>query len=429
MAIDWSQYEVKDEGAPQSQIASTPFNQGSKMDWSKYEAPQEGEDEDLYPGEETGLFGVYHDIQEMLGNALDKGGDFVDQVPDNLSRIKEDVSKNGIRGVGHILGQLHAGNASLAKALVNTPHDFLKYMLRKNLAFDFPIPGTKLRSSDLVPHIPEDTGIEKALGLEADPERGDELTRAIPGIVAAGQGVKSLFSAGRKILKAPDLHQSIRDTQKVVNAATKDTGKVFDKVESEVGKRGLANIPVKPEVIEQAQSFLAKTTANKALIERAKSGEYKALRELQADLRVKGEKALASALKAENVEGEEILANRDEINQSIEKHLKDTGHEDLAEDLQGAKQRYKEIRKTYFSSPALAKVFGASQKVPKNPITLLGEESTELKRFMTKHPEVEKKLAKALSHKKSIKRLKGAGTILGIGTVSEVARKIFGGGK
>jgi len=391
-----------------SEVPETPFN---PMKSSLTQAPtaeqmsMASEDEDLYPGEEPGVFGAYHDIQDMLGNALDRGGDFLDQVPENLSRIKEDISKNGIRGVGHVLGQLHAGNANLAKALVNTPHDFLKYMLRKNLAVDIPIPGTKWHTSDLVPHIPEDTGVEKALGLEADPERGDELTRAIPAIAGGIQGAKSLFSAGRKFLKAPDLKQAIRDTQAKVNAADSRTGKVFDRIESEVGKRGIGKVTLDPEVIEKAEGLLTGSKANKALIAKAKTGDYVALRKLQSDLRVKAEKALSSDLKAENDIGELMDETRQDINQGIAKHLKNTGHEDLANALKQARNEYRDIKQTYFSSPALSKVFGESQVVPKNPMTLLTEESTQMKKFMAKHPEVEAKLKKALSHKQKMKIL------------------------
>lgn len=433
MAIDWSQYEVKDEDAPQSMIAPTPFNEPPKVDWSRYEATPE-DDEELEIPEETGGFGVYHDIQDMFGNALDRGSDFIDQAPDNLSRIKEDVSKNGIRGVGHILGQLHASHADLLKAAVNTPHDFAKYLLRKNLAFNNKPPdiysllrdklGDKVKLpeapkdfADVVPSIPEDTGVEKALGLEAQPERGDELTRAVPDIAALVQGGRSLFKLGKKVIKGPDLHQAIRDTQKVVNEAEADAGKVFDKVESEVGKRGLDNIPIAPEVINQAKSFLPNTKANKALIDSASTGDYKALRKLQSDLRVKAEKALSSQLKAENDEGELIHETREDINKSIAKHLEDTGHKDLATDLKGARDRYRDIKKTYFSTPALAKVFGASQKVPKNPMTLLSEESTEMKKFMSKHPEVERKLKNALSHKQK-KKIAGKALAVALGGVT-----------
>ncbi len=402
---DWSTEQVEqaiheqfpDEG--KSQIPSTPFNPSSKPDEGSDESP----DEELQVPEETGVFGAYHDLQDLLGNALEKGGNFLHDIPENLNRIKKDASKNGLSGVGHILGQLHAGNANLAKSLVNTPHDLFKYMLKKHLAFDIPIPGTKLGTSDLIPHIPEDTGVEKALGLQANPERGDELTRAIPAIAGGLQGAKSLVKGGIKAFKGPDLHQAIRDTQKVVNEATADAGKVFDKVEAEVGKRGLAHIPIDPAVIEHAEGFLPATKANKALLEKAKTGDYTALRKLQSDLRVKAEKAMSSALKAENDEGELIHETREDINQSIANHLKDTGHKDLAEDLQGTREKYRDIKKTYFSSPALAKVFGASQKVPKNPLTLLSEESTEMKKFMSKHPEVEKAMVKALKHKRNMR--------------------------
>ncbi len=88
---------------------------------------------------------------------------------------------------------------------------------------------------------------------------------------------------------------------------------------------------------------------------------------------------------------------------------------------------YKDIKETYFSTPALAKVFGKSQKIPKNPATLLTEESTEMNRFMAAHPEMKIALSKALKHDKRMKNLGKLGGVLGIGTTAEVAREILGG--
>jgi hypothetical protein len=125
--------------------------------------------------------------------------------------------------------------------------------------------------------------------------------------------------------------------------------------------------------------------------------------------------------------GEEILSIRDQVNQAIQNHLEKTGHKDLSEKLNKARSDYRDIQKTYFSTPQLAKVFGKSQKVPKNPMTLLTEESTEMKRFMSAHPEVEKMLTKALKHEKRAKAGKILLGIAGVGTSAELAHKALSG--
>jgi hypothetical protein len=153
-------------------------------------------------------------------------------------------------------------------------------------------------------------------------------------------------------------------------------------------------------------------------MEKAETGDFKALRKLQADLRVKGEKAQGSDFLAENDIGDEIIDVKDQINKDIENHLRSTGNDRAANALNKVRKDYREIQKTYFSTPALAKVFGKSQSVPKNPLTLLTTESTEMKNFFKAHPEVEKMMQKALKHKDRASVAKVAGGVIGGGSVA-----------
>src|SRR6185436_1228516 len=169
--------------------------------------PDVSDQEELEPPEETGVFGAYHDLQDMLGTALDKGADFFDRAPENYDLIKQDISKNGLSGVAHQYGQGIAEIAELQKAAANSPHDFAKYLIKKHLTSGakpldiysmvrdkigdkVKLPEAPKDYADLIPSIPEDTGIEKKLGLEANPARGDELTRGLidlGGIVEGGR--------------------------------------------------------------------------------------------------------------------------------------------------------------------------------------------------------------------------------------------------
>lgn len=412
---DWSTEQVEqaihesfpDEEEGQSSIASIPFN---KLE----EQPQEQPERE----ERTGLLGVGSDLAHGLSGAAK----FALDIPNKLEKSGKYIEENPGSSILHNAGQLAAETGEIGKGLINAPYNLNQYLARKHL-----LPQVLGKLGKLIPHLPEDMGVEKALGLEPDKEKGDDLIRAIPDIASALAGGVGIAKQGKKLFKAPDLKEAIRTTQGKVNQATGEAGKIFDAVEKEVESKGLSKVPIDKSVIKQAETFLANTPANKDLIKRAKTGDYKALRSLQADLRVKGEKALSSALSAENTMGEEILATRDQVNQSIQQHLENTGYEDLAKLLNKARTDYKDIQKTYFSTPALAKVFGKSQKVPKNPKTLLTEESTEMNKFMGAHPEVKTALAKALKHEKKMKRLKSVGSVLGIGTTAEVAREILGG--
>jgi hypothetical protein len=406
---DWTEEQIKEaiyknfpEHAPkesQSEIAPTPFN-----------------DRPAPKPERMGFRGIGADALEALGHSLRR----MRNIPSSLEKSGKYIEENPGSSILHNLGQAAVGAAELGKGIINAPHDLNQYLAKKGI-----LPESIGKAGQYIPHIPEDTGIEKALGLEADPEKGDEVFRALPDIAGLAAGGASVIGKGKKLFKAPDLHQAIRDTQAKVNAATDMSGKIFDTVEKEVGARGVSKIPIQKDILKTAETFLAKTPANKELIKRAKTGDYKALRELQADLRVKGEKALSSQLAAENTMGEEILSTRDQVNKSIQQHLEDTGHKDLAELLNKARKEYGDIKKTYFSTPALAKVFGKSQKVPKNPKTLLTEESTEMNKFMSAHPEVKAALSKALKRDKKIKLLKGAGKIAATAVGVEEAGRLL----
>lgn len=373
------------------------------------------------PKEHTGLLGVGADLARGLGGAIKGGIGFIRDIPENLEKSGQYIAEHPFKAPLHMAGQLAAETADIGKGLINAPYNLNQYLARKHL-----LPQVLGKLGKFIPHIPEDTGVEKALGLEADPEKGDALIRAVPELATALAGGAGLVKSGKKLFKAPDLKEAIRATQGKVNKATSEAGQIFDTVEQEVAARGISKVPVEKDLINTAEKYLAKTPANKAMLKRAKEGDYQALRSLQADLRVKGEKALSSALTAENTMGEEILSTRDLVNKSIQDHFEATGHKDLAELLNKARKDYKGIQKTYFSTPQLAKVFGKSQKVPKNPKTLLTEESAEMKKFMAAHPEVEKALVKALKHEGKMKVLKKVGAGLGIGTAAEAVRELRG---
>jgi hypothetical protein len=408
--IDWSQFEVKENVSPQ-------------IDWSQYdqntnEQQSFSEDNEGLPiPETTGLSGIGSDL---LSAAL-SAKDFAVDVPNKLEKLGGNILENPVSGRARPIGQLTAEAGNIGKEIINAPYNLNQYLARKHL---LPEILGKI-GGKIIPHISEDMGIERSLGLEADKEKGDDLIRALPNIVATTLGAKSLTGQVKRGLKSPDLKESIRATQNKVNEATSETGKIFDTVEQAVEERGISKVKIDKNILKQAETFLANTPANKALIQRAKTGDYKALRELQADLRVKGEKALSSALAAENKMGEEILSTRDQVNQSIQKHLDNTGNKDLAKSLNKARENYRDIQDVYFSTPALAKVFGRSQKVPKNPLTLLSEESTEMNKFMSAHPEVKDALSKALKHKGRMKNLSRIGQVTGIGTSMEIARELL----
>jgi len=378
----------------------------------------EQDNEELSLPESTGLSGIGSDL---LSAAL-SAKDFTQDVPNKLERLGGNITQNPISGRLRPFGQLAAETGNIAKGLINSPYNLNQYLAQKHL-----LPQVLGKLGKFIPHLPEDTGVEKALGLEADKDKGDDLIRALPDIGAAALGVKSVVNQGKRFFKAPDLKQALRDTQAKVTQAKADSGKIFDKIENVVEEKGISTVPIDKQIIEDAKNMLSKSLANKNLIAKAETGDYKSLRKLQATLRTRGEKALAAESIAENDLGEEILDVRDQINSSIEDHLNATGNKKYADELKQNMNDYRDLQKTYFSTPALAKVFGKSQNVPKNAMTLLTEESVEMKRFMEAHPEVKKKLSEALKHKGKMKKLAAVASVIGTGSVGGAAYKLLGG--
>lgn len=192
----------------------TPDADGSK--------PMELELNKGQPKERTGVLGVVSDVARGTGNAVKGGIKFAADLPNKLEKSGKYIEEHPGTSILHYAGQLAAETADIGKSLINAPHDLLKYFLKKHLAVDIPIPGTKWHTSDLIPHIPE--GTEKALGLEPDKSKGDELFRAIPDVTATIAGGAPIAKGIKKLATAPSkekLFQRALETR--VDEAAKNT--------------------------------------------------------------------------------------------------------------------------------------------------------------------------------------------------------------
>ncbi len=281
--IDWSQYEVKDN---------------EPIDWSQFEVEDVEE-----PREHTGLLGVASDLAHGLGSA----SKFALDIPNKLEKSGKYIEAHPGTSILHNLGQLGAETADIGKSLVNAPYNLNQYLARKHL-----LPQVLGKLGKLIPHLPEDIGVESALGLQADVKKGDELIRAVPDLLTVGGGVKALGKGLKKGFAAPDLHQAVRDTQKVVNESTAKAGKVFDKIEDTLSEHGKNIVPIDKDLITKAKSMLS-SKFNKIITE-ASSGDYKALRKLQSALGAKERKGLASKNLADIDLAQEIGEIRNGIN-------------------------------------------------------------------------------------------------------------------
>lgn len=383
--------DVEAQGTKPMELTLTKGAENNKADWK----------------------GLAGDTIRMLGNALKGGVGLVRNAPGNLKEIGSELIQHPLSYPPHVAQQVLAGLVGGTRDVANIPHKFFDELADRHITPNW------LRTGS----IPEDTGVEKFLGLEPT-KKSDELLRALPALFGGGKLIQSGIKKTKPYFKAPDLQESIRNTQSKVNTAIEKSGKIFDHIENTLEKEGKNIITVDKDLINQAKSMLSHKFNN--IIKKAETGDYKALRKLQASLGAKERKGLASKNLADIDQAENIGVVRDAINETIQKHLESNGFEDLAKALNKNRNEYAQIQKTYFSTPQLAKVFGKSQKVPKNPKTLLTEESAEMKRFMSAHPEVKEALSKALKHEGKMKKIKTIGSVLGIGTAAEVAREIIG---
>lgn len=188
---DWDQSQIETAMKKHFPIEDKFSEKLSKME------PEAGKPE------RTGLMGVVGDVASGIGNATKGAIKFAADSPQMLEDLGGELLEHPYSGPLRGLGEIGAQAADIGKGIVNAPHDLLNYFLKKHLAIDIPIPGTKWHTSDLIPHIPEDTGVEKALGLT--PREGDKLLRGLTegaSVVAGGmpivKGIKKLATAPSK---------------------------------------------------------------------------------------------------------------------------------------------------------------------------------------------------------------------------------------
>lgn len=156
--------------------------QGGRKQPSEQEEPEQ---------ERTGVSGLLSDIGHGVGNAYKSVVQFGSELPSNLKKSDRYAEQHPGTALIHNAGQLAAQLGSIGKGILNAPHDVIAELGRKQLAPQW------LKKYNELPftHIPEDTGIEKALGLQEDPEKGDALVRALPNIVGIASGAKNILKS------------------------------------------------------------------------------------------------------------------------------------------------------------------------------------------------------------------------------------------
>jgi hypothetical protein len=270
---------------------------------------------------------------------------------------------------------------------------------------------------------------------------GDATNRALGagGALALGGAGKV---AGKAAEKLPGLIRGL-STKSTPEALVESIQKPHDKLQSTADelygqvkqaiKKRDVKIPVKDEYLNEIVDILPKTRASRKLIEKAKTGDYESVHELQSHLYKKGTKGLSSDDIALENQGEEILDLRDKINDDLEKHLIKEGHIDIAHVLKQGKKSYAKLKDTYYDKllpKGIGKlVHSETRLVPENPEKLLSQNSEPMKKFLSSHPEAAKHSQgikeKEAALKSLNKALLGTGVAGGTLTVGKVLHDLF----
>lgn len=243
-------------------------------------------------------------------------------------------------------------------------------------------------------NIPQ--GIGSGIGLASQAAR--PLTSRLPSITSKG-------IAKDIIIKPHDILE---------NKATSG----FKKVSNEINKRGIETVPVNEEEIKSLSEYFPKTKESKQLINDASIGKYNALRKIQSELYTRGKKNLGSDLETDRLRGEEMFEKRNNINESISNHLKNTGNHDLDKKLNKSRDQYKKLQQTYYNpyiNNAIVKMVDKDiRKIPNNLMTILKEDSKPMRNFINSHPGLNASIKRNYIAKLLSKGAAGAAGIYGL---------------
>jgi len=202
---------------------------------------QKAEDSPFQSKETTGLSGIAKDAAGLPKKFMNSLGDalkFIKDVPQMTEDLGGDILDHPFTGQVRAAAQTGARAAEIGKGVVNAPHDALSYLGKKKV-----IPKALKKYNELpFTHIPEDTGLERTLGLDKR-RKGDRLSRALAdvgmlaeGSVAVAKGGRAAYrSANQSALKEGDaaLGEQISHLKEKYDLTKDDTALLREKLEEQ----------------------------------------------------------------------------------------------------------------------------------------------------------------------------------------------------
>lgn len=230
-------------------------------------------------------------------------------------------------------------------------------------------------------------------------------------LMARGTGnlLSNIKNAFTKV-NAKEIAQSVQASHDALEKSAED---IFENVGKTAKARGADVVPIDSKIIDKVKPYLADTRAVKKFLEKAGEGDYSSLRKLQADLFRSGTKAEKANTLADDLKSQEIFDLRDRINESISKHFRKNGHDDLADMLNKARGMYRNLKQTYYNKklPMAVRdlVHPDVRKIPRNSMNTFSEESKPMQRLVSQNPLLAKNLQIHKAKKNSLDKLKNLG--------------------
>lgn len=345
------------------------------------------------------------------------------EVPGVFSAIKNNPASAGKQAL--------AGVAEMGQNVFNTPHDIVNYMANRLNLFPKYL-NEKVQMGRMPDSLQE---INSLLGTPQQP--GEALIRGvgrnIESIIPGTKAVTSLAKTGVNAIRPINTEKVAKSIQNSHDTLHKSAVNDFKNVEKGAYNRNVSSVPLRKDLIADIADHPLMPTSEKikSILDKAYSGDYSGLRDLQSELFQRGTKAVRSPLVSEANAGETLFDLRDEINNSIKNHLTNTGNHDLANMLSEGVSKYKLLKDTYYhkKTPGAIKnlVDPESRKIPNKLMDVMSQESRPMNRVKKENPFAANKTEQYKSKQKSIKNLKRAVWTIGtVGAASEV-NKLLGG--
>lgn len=286
-----------------------------------------------------------------------------------------------------------------------TPHE----QIAKEMNVSYK-PATQKNSSYMGINIPAgteivDTMFGKMPKISGRPEINEEQLNEMIGAAAGAPGVGQVTKAAiNKAMTIPDVIKLLKSSINPRDLITKiqaghDAMKsvasnLYNQVKDAATARGVDKIPLNQKItdtINSAKEYMPKTKAFKDLFKKAEDGSYEALHKLQSSLGDRIRKFRSSKNIAEQDLGEGLNEHRENLIDYIKDHFTNTGHQDLADDWQKARETTAKLHDIYYpkKEPMIGRIVHEDTRImPKNPMTFLSKESTSMRRLMNEHPDV-----------------------------------------